>query len=259
MVKLIVLGASGTYPRPGGATNGFLVRGEGINLVLEMGNGCLSNLLREVDLTDLDAVIITHMHIDHFGDLFPLFYALRFDPGGPRLGLRVLMPEGGLELMGRILGEESLQYLPRVFACESIKTGRGYAVGEVGLTFYPTYHPVEGYSVRLEGKGWTMAYSSDSAPCPGLEEAAAGVDLFICEATLPASYVEEASHGHLTSVQAGETAARAGARRLLITHIWPTFDQGDILEEVKGAFAGEVTLAREGMEIELGGGSDGQA
>ncbi|MBN2027581.1 MAG: MBL fold metallo-hydrolase [Actinobacteria bacterium] len=254
-MRLTVLGASGTYPRPGGATNGFLLQERGINLVLKLGNGCLSNLLEEIDFTGIDAVVVTHMHIDHFGDLYPLFYALRFDPDEP-WGMRLIMPGGGLELMGRILGEDSRAYLPLVFASEPIAAGRVYRVAEMELSFYPTDHPVEGYSVRLAGEGWTMAYSSDSSPCPGLEEAASGVDLFVCEATLPADYVEEASHGHLTSLQAGETAARAGARRLLLTHIWPAFDKQDILEEVREVFGGEVALAREGMVIQLGGGED---
>ena len=257
-MRLTVLGASGTYPRPGGATNGFLIQEKGINLVLDLGNGCLSNLLKQVDIAGLDAVVITHMHIDHFGDLYPLFYALRFDPDEP-WGLRTIMPAGGLELMGRILGEDSREYLPRVFACEPMTAGREYGVGDMSLRFFPARHPVEGYSVRLRGEGWTAAYSSDTSPGAVLEEAAAGADLFICEATLPASYVEEASHGHLTSRQAGQAAARAGARSLLLTHIWPTFEMEDILEEVKEVFGGEVALAREGMELQLGGGMNVQA
>lgn len=257
-MNLAVLGSSGTYPRPGGATNGLLIQEEGANLVLDLGNGCLSNLLEIVEFTALDAVVITHMHIDHFGDLYPLFYALRFHPDEP-WGLRTIMPAGGLELMGRILGEDSREYLPRVFAAEPIEAGRSYRVGDMDLSFYPTQHPVEGYSVRLEGRDWSMAYSSDSSPCPGLEAAAEEVDLFICEATLPASYIEEASHGHLTSTQAGEAAARAGVKSLLLTHIWPTFEPQDILGEVIDVFKGEVALAREGMTLYLGGGPDGQA
>ncbi len=257
-MKLTVLGACGTYPRPGGATNGFLLREGDTLLALELGNGCLSNLLKEAAPAALDAVMITHMHIDHFGDLYPLFYALRFDPAEP-WGLRLIMPRGGLELMGRILGEGSRRYLPRVFAAEDMEAGREYSLGEVRARFYPTRHPVEGYSVRLWGKGWSMAYSSDSAPSPDLEEAAAGVDLFVCEATFPASHAAEASHGHMTARQAGEAAARAGARSLLLTHIWPTFDRQDILEEAREAFGGETALAREGMEIYLGGGANDQA
>jgi ribonuclease BN (tRNA processing enzyme) len=252
-----VLGASGTYPRPGGATNGFLVQEDGTNLVLELGNGCLSNLLEEVELTALEVVVVSHMHIDHFGDLYPLFFALRFHPDKP-WGLRLIIPPGGLELMGRILGDDSRAHLSRVFAVEYIEPGREYEVGGMGVSFHPARHTIEGYCVRMEGEDWRIGYSSDSSPCPGLEEAAAGVDLFVCEATLPDAYAEEAAHGHLTSSQAGELAASAGVKRLLVTHIWPTFDPRDILREVKATYKGEVELAREGMVIHLGGDHDDQ-
>ena len=253
---LTVLGASGTYPRPGGACNGFLLREGGYSLVVELGNGCLSNLLKEVELTAVGAVLITHMHIDHFGDLYPLYYALRFHPQKP-WGLRLLLPAGGLELMGRILGLEAREYLPRVFREERLVDGKVYQLGKMAVRAFPTRHPVEGYAVRVEGEGWSLAYSSDTSPTPALEEAARDTDLFICEATLPDAYREEASHGHLTSRQAGEAARRAGARRLLLTHIWPTFDPGQVLAEAAEAFGGEVELAREGMHVRLGGEGDG--
>ncbi len=253
---LTVLGASGTYPRPGGACNGFLLREKGFSLVIDLGNGCLSNLLKEVDLTGIGAILITHMHIDHFGDLYPLYYALRFHPRRP-WGQRLILPAGGLELMGRILGDEAREHLPRVFREEVLAEGRPYRAGDMVVKAFPTRHPVEGYAVRVEGAGWTLAYSSDTSPTPSLEEAARGADLFICEATLPDSYREEASHGHLTSRQAGEAARRAGARMLLLTHIWPTFDPEEVLAEAAEAFGGEAALAREGMQVTLGGKGDG--
>ncbi len=209
-----------------------------------------------MDLTALDALLITHMHVDHFADLYPLYYALRFHPEKP-WGQRLILPRGGLELAGCILGDDSRLFLPRVFSEEELREGVEYRVGEMVARAYPTRHPVEGYSVRLEGKGWSMAYSSDTSPNDALLEAARGVDLFICEATLPAGYTEEASHGHLTSHQAAEAAVEAGAKRLLLTHIWPTFDPEALAEEAREVFHGEVALAREGMEMLLGGG-DGE-
>lgn len=249
---LTVLGASGTYPRPGGACNGYLVQEGDTNLVIDLGNGCLSNLRMTVEFTELSAVLITHMHIDHFADLYPLYYALRFHPGRP-WGLRLVLPEGGLSLMGLILGDEAREYLPRVFREEVLRSDIIYQIGDISMRAYPTSHPVEGYAVRLEGRGWSLAYSSDTGPTPNLVEAARGVDLFICEATLPDSYREEASHGHMTSRQAGEAAEAAGARRLLLTHIWPTFDPAEILAEAREVYHGEVGVAREGMVVRVGG------
>jgi ribonuclease BN (tRNA processing enzyme) len=251
-MMLTVLGCSGTYPRPGGACNGFLVQEGEKNLVIDLGNGCMSNLIKEVEFTDLSALIITHMHVDHFGDLYPLFYALRFFPDEP-WGLPILMPGGGLEEMACILGEDSREYVPRVFKETPIAKGTNYEVGDMNIVFYPTRHPVEGYSVRIEGKDWILAYSSDTIPCPGLVEAARDADLFICEATFPTSYAKEASFGHMTSVQAAEAAIEAEAKSLLLTHIWPTFDPSDILEEARGVYKGEAQAAREGLQLKLGG------
>ncbi len=255
-MRLTVLGASGTYPRPGGACNGFLLQEGNTLLVVDLGNGCLSNLLRLVDFTELDAVLITHMHVDHFGDLYPLYYALRFHPDKP-WGLRLILPQGGLAQMGCLLGDDARDFLPRVFREEQLREGKTYRVGDIAVRAFPTRHFVEGYSVRLEGEGWSMAYSSDTTPNPALVEAARGVDLFVCEATLPSSYEEEAAHGHLTSTQAAAAAAEAGAKRLLLTHIWPTFDPGQLLAEASEVFGGEAGVAREGMQVELGGGGVG--
>jgi ribonuclease BN (tRNA processing enzyme) len=251
---LTVLGCSGTYPRPGGACNGFLIQEGDINLVLDLGNGCMSNLIKKVEFTKLSALIISHMHVDHFGDLYPLFYALRFYPDEP-WGLHTYLPEGGLGEMSCILGEDSQEYVPRVFREMPIVKGNDYQIGDMSIAFYPTRHPVEGYAVRLQGKDWLMAYSSDTTPCQGVVEAAAGADLFVCEATFPASYAREASFGHLTSRQAGEMAAKAGVKSLLLTHIWPTFDKEAILEEAKEVYGGEAAAAYEGMEVRLGGAS----
>lgn len=251
-MRLTVLGSSGTYPRPGGACNGFLLREGEVDLVLDLGNGCLSNLLEEVDLPGIDAVAITHMHVDHFGDLYPLYYGLRFHPDKP-WGLRLLLPQGGLDFMGRLLSSDARAYLPRVFSEETIREDEDYRVGDMRLSFYPTRHPVPGYSVRVEGRDWRIAYSSDTSPCPGLRAAAAGADVLICEATMPPENAAEAEeYGHMTSIQAGEAAAEAGAGLLVLTHIWPTIDPGDAVLQAKDVYSGEVIYAPEGWTMDLG-------
>ena len=257
-MRLVVLGSSGTYPRPGGACNGFLIQEKGTNLVLDLGNGSLSNLLKTIDFTAIDAVVISHMHIDHFGDLYPLYYALRFHPDEP-WGLRLLLPRGGLEVMGRLMSEDSRGYLVQVYSDEAIAPGRVYRVGDMELTFYPSRHPVESYSMRVEGEDWSLAYSSDTSACPELVEAARGADIFICEATMPADHSEEAErYGHMTAIQAGEAAEKAGARLLMLTHIWPSLDPRDAVEEAKGVYSGRVFYAPEGETVHLGGEMDDQ-
>lgn len=249
-MRLSVLGSSGTYPRPGGACSGYLLRHGTTNLVMDLGNGTLSRLQEWVDITRLDGVVISHLHVDHFGDLYPLYYALRFHPERP-WGLRLIIPSGGLKVLGSLLGDESRRYLERVFRFEELSEGPEYRVGDVVLRAFRVSHPVEGYSLRLEAGGKTLAYSGDTALCQGVREAARGAGLFLCEATLPGGYEDQAGHGHLTAPQAGGLAREAGVGKLVITHVWPTFEVRYILREAAEAFGGEVVPAREGDEFEI--------
>ncbi len=249
---LTVLGASGTYPRPGGACNGYLLQDDAVEVVLDLGNGCMSNLVRWADFTQLDGVIITHLHIDHFGDLYPLYYALRFHPQKP-WGLPLYQPGGCLELLGRILSEDAKGYLPQVFRERDINEEEDLSIGKMTFRFYPITHMIDGYSVRVIGEGWSLAYSSDTMPSQNLVKAAEGVDLFICESTLPKEMEREASLGHMTSHQAAEIAKEARVKCLLLTHIWPTFDPQKIAREAAEVFDGHIEVAKEGMQINLEG------
>ncbi len=251
-MRITVLGSSGTYPRPGEACNGFLIQESGANIVVDFGTGCMANLLNTVDFTRLDAVIISHMHVDHYLDLYPLFYALRFHLDKP-WGLPLYAPRGGLETMGRVLGEDSRAYLDRVFTPFELRDGESVPVGPLQVHCYPASHPVEAFCLRLEaaeGPVRILGYSGDTAPCPGLVEAARGVDLFLCEATMINSFAEHA-HGHMTSRGAGETASEAGAARLVLTHIWPTFDREQSRREAAEAYEGPLAVALQGMILDV--------
>ena len=251
-MRITVLGSSGTYPRPGEACNGFLIQESGAHIVLDFGTGCMANLLKTVDFTRLDAVIISHLHVDHYLDLYPLFYALRFHLDKP-WGLPLYAPRGVLETMGRVLGDDSRAYLDRVFAPVELQAGETIPVGPLQVHCYPASHPVEAFCLRLEaveGRLGTLGYSGDTAPCPGLVAAARGVDLLLCEATMINSF-EEHAHGHLTSRGAGEAAREAGASRLALTHIWPTFDREQSRREAAEAYGAAVEIALQDMILEV--------
>ncbi len=247
---LTVLGSSGTYPRPGEACNGFLLQEAGANIVLDFGTGCMANMLKTVDFTDLQAVIISHMHVDHYLDLYPLYYALRFHLDKP-WGLPLYAPPGALETMGRVMGDDSRAFLDRVFTPYELTTEGSLAVGPLQVTCFPASHPVDAFCLRLEtADGRTLGYSGDTAPCPGLIEAARGADLFLCEATMINSFAEHA-HGHLTSRDAGEAAREARAARLALTHIWPTFDREQSRAEAAEAYGDSVEAPLQGMIFDV--------
>ena len=103
-MELIVLGASAAYPRPGGACSGYLVRDSNTNLLVDCGTGILSNLFRWVDPAYLDAIVITHLHTDHFLDIYPLRYYLQYEK---RLvsPIPVFVPSGGEQHILKLISE----------------------------------------------------------------------------------------------------------------------------------------------------------
>ncbi|MGH3131276.1 MAG: MBL fold metallo-hydrolase, partial [Gaiellaceae bacterium] len=69
-MKLRVVGCSPAWPNPGGAQSGYLLEGEG-SLLLDCGPGVLARLRESTHWPALDAIAITHFHLDHWGDLVP--------------------------------------------------------------------------------------------------------------------------------------------------------------------------------------------
>jgi ribonuclease Z len=112
----------------------------------------------------------------------------------------------------------------------------------------PVEHTRPTVAVRIEGKrsGRVLVYSSDTQPCPGLRQLATGVDLLLHEAT-----VSEPAIGHSTPAQAGETAAAAGVRKLVLVHFDPAGDRGLMVAEAAKAFGGPVEVGRDWMTFEL--------
>jgi ribonuclease BN (tRNA processing enzyme) len=111
-------------------------------------------------------------------------------------------------------------------------------------------HPVEAFGLRVEHRGRVLAYSGDTDTCPALEELAKDADLLLAEASFQEDR-DEIRGVHLTGRRAGEAAAAAGARRLVLTHI-PIWTDGDVvLAEARGSYDGPVELARPGAVHEI--------
>jgi len=246
------LGCWAPYPRAGGACSGYLIRAGGLNVLLEAGNGTLSGLMRFIDFRLLDAVIISHLHHDHYLDLFSLRHAIegaRRD-GSRAAPLRLFAPaEPAAEFKllagyGKAFAATPLESLPWECTPGGLNTRR---LDLAGLTFRfaPALHSIPGFSISLEGKG-KLVFSGDTARTEELAALAEGADLFLCEASGQDSDTEAMQGVHLTARQAGETARQAGAKRLLLTHFWPEYDLSLLGRQAGEGFGEMVSLAREG-------------
>ncbi len=246
-LSLTVLGCDGSYPGPGGACSGYLVRGGGVSVWLDAGTGTLANLQRHLDLRQVDAVVLSHEHPDHWIDLEGFAVARTYVIGGGVVP--VYAPAG---LRAHLYFDP-----PAVYDWREIADGDQIGVGALTLSFRRTDHGPETLSVRVDGDGSSVGYSADSGPAWSLEALGPGLDLALCEATYLRD--NEGRAQHMSARQAGTSGREAGVGRLVLTHRWPTVPAEASRDEGSTAFGSEVELARPGAEFVAGpGGRPGE-
>jgi ribonuclease BN (tRNA processing enzyme) len=249
-VELVVLGSSAAWPDAGRAAAGFLVRTDGFTVALDLGTGTLSNLQRHLPHQELGAVVVTHRHLDHCLDLYPLTVARVFHPA-PLAPLPLHAPGGVFERIAALEDEDEAEEMRRLFDVREIEPGAGFEVGpfEVSTRLLP--HMVPNAGLRIEAGGKVLVYTGDTGPSTEIEALARDADLLVSES----SWLEardDLGPIHLTARQAGEHAARARAGSLLLTHLWPGLDRQRAIDDATAVFEGVVRVAEEGDVLTVG-------
>jgi ribonuclease BN (tRNA processing enzyme) len=252
-LKITILGTGAAYSGLGDAGSGFLVQEGKTNLLIDCGTGVLSNLQRHIDLANITDIVISHMHADHFFDLIPYRYALRYglevpDAARPRLHL----PPDGDGVLSQLVSyfAESDTFFSDVFDVSEYDIQGGVRLGNLSVQFIAVQHYIPTYGITITNTK-KLAYSSDSGLCEGLLEIARDADLFICHIGACLENGKIAKWGHLTPEQAGEVASQAGVKRLLLSHLWPACNRAQSLERASRCFSGAVELAEASHSFEL--------
>jgi ribonuclease BN (tRNA processing enzyme) len=264
-MRLTVLGKSPSWQDAGGACSGYLVEDGDTAVLVDCGNGVFAKLRETIDYVDVDAVVISHLHADHFLDLVPYAYALTYaprqqpvpvdrwpgtdNPARPELHV----PPGARATFRRVVGawgDEEL--IEKAFQLCEYDDSSEIEVGSVTVRFQPVPHFTQTYAmcIRSQNSRGRIVYGADCSPTDALTDFASEADIMLVEATLPRPE-RTGKRGHLTPREAGAQARAARAKRLVLVHISDELDAEWAHAEAAGTFDGPVHVAREGDVYEL--------
>lgn len=228
-LSVTVVGCSGSFPGPHSAASCYLIEStvedETTRVVLDLGSGSLGQLQRYVDPFDLDAVIVTHLHADHFMDLTGLYVLRKYHPSRTASErLPVYAPKGmfkrlQLAYYGSADMKRGEQFdHRRVTDCAVIE------IGSLRVTPRQVDHPIEAYGYRFESPAGTVGFTGDTDTCPALTPLLQSADLVLADGAFVTGR-DETRGIHLTPRRAAEAAiAAGGVKRLVLTHIPPWND-----------------------------------
>lgn len=227
-MKLTVIGCWGGYPAPNSATSSYLIENDNFSLLIDVGSGALSKLQKYKQVSDLDAVIVSHYHHDHVADIGVLQYAK----------LVQSFVEGDKEVLpiyGHAEDKQGFDSLTHHYtkgvAYDPVK---GLKVGPFDISFLQTNHPVPCYGMRITDGTSTIVYTADTSYKEAWVDFARDADLLITDCNFYAD-------------QDASIAENANVKNLLLSHLPQYGDNQQLVQEAKLYFKGDVHLAKEGF------------
>lgn len=233
-MKLTALGVWGGYPtRDAGTTSYLLQSEEGFNLLLDAGSRAVTELEHELSPNDLDAIILSHYHEDHIADLGALRQYRQLQTVKPEI-----LP---------IYGHQENEYEFSKLSLENVSEGIAYdvengtSVGPFDIQFLRTVHPVICYAMRIveRATGQVLVYTGDTGYFAGLVDFSKEADILLADVYF---FKDKAKMpNHLSSVEAGEIAAQANVKKLILTHL-PQVGDLQVLREEAQEVAGNIPV-----------------
>jgi ribonuclease BN (tRNA processing enzyme) len=256
-MQLVVLGSGTSVFHPRRASAGFWLQTETGSILLDCGADAPHRMAAEnLDWMNLDAIWISHLHLDHCGGLAPFLFGLRHAPGIEQRTkpLKIFACEGVEKLLRAIDESHNYKLFQQQFPIEL----QEFSAGE-GTTFniipalkaetFPTPHRRESLAIRLtDENGKTVVYTSDTGYSEDVAQFSRGADLLILESSF---YRDKPIATHLELAEAMRIAQIAEPRTLVLTHLYPEWDAVDLEAEAKQLWSGQTIAARDGLRLEV--------
>ena len=255
-MRLTVLGAGPAYTdRPGASGACYLVSHGSTHVLLDLGQGSFPRIFEHVAPTDLAAVIVSHLHPDHFIDLVPLRHYLRYEFEPPRRAQVI----GPAALADRLDALHAYPFSGGVLDTAILGTGP-HRVGTMEVTACLVTHTEESYAIRVapaagSGVGASagvpgLVYSGDCGEAMDVAPLVQPGDTLLAEVSFGPGPVPDGVP-HLDGPAVGRLATATGAGRALLTHLQMGFDPDATVAAARAEFAGPVEMVWPGTIIDL--------
>jgi ribonuclease BN (tRNA processing enzyme) len=249
-VRLTVIGSGTSQPQPETPASGLLVETDDTALLVDCGQGVIRALMDVRDPRELDAIVIGHMHADHYIDLVSLRYLLPWE-GVAGAHMPVLLPPGGkarLDALATAISERP-NFFDDAYSVLEYDPAHRLHVGDLTIAFIPGQHYVPAWGcIVTDADGARIAISGDTGPSDAFVEAARGADVVVAEATLRSAEFDDPRRGHLTPEEALDMAAAADAGQVVLVHF-----RQELRERIDGACAARpgAIAGRPGLQVEV--------
>lgn len=254
-MELVVLGSGTSVPHPRRSSSAHWLAAEGGTMLLDVGASAVHRVAQEgLDWAGLDAVWVSHFHLDHVGGLAPLLFGTKHAPEtqARRKPLHIYGPYGTKKLLDAFDRAGDYRLLEQPFpveVCEVAPRATFEPLAGLRAETFSTPHTSESLALRLEGPGGaSLAYTSDTGYAEALAGFARGVGLFLMECSF---FREKPVKLHLELEEAMRLARLAAPRRVVLSHLYPVWDDVDLAAEARRLWDGETVEARDGMRIAI--------
>ena len=242
-LRLDILGAGPAYTdRPGAVGAAYLLRSATTAVVLDLGQGSFPRLAGELEPSTVDAIVVSHLHPDHFIDLIPLRHYLRWE-FHPARHVRVIAPAGLAARLDDLHAEPG--FTAATLDVEAVQVGL-LQVGDLEIESRRVAHTGDSYAHRVRlGGGPGLVYSGDCGRAEDLDALVRPGDTLLTEVSFGPGPVPPGA-AHLDGPMVGALASRTRAGRVLLTHLQMGFDREATIESVRAAYDGPVQLVEPG-------------
>lgn len=254
-MQLVVLGSGTSVPHSQRASAAFWLETEAGSMLLDCSPDATHRMAQEnLDWANLDAIWISHLHLDHCGGLATLLFGTKHAPQTKaRTKPLKIFSCTGLERLLKAIDEASNYGLFKqpfpIELSELSGAGEFSAFDGMRCATFKTPHTRESLAIRVtNSRNKSVVYSADTGYSEELATFARGADLFVLECSF---YRDKPVQTHLNLEEAMRIAHLSEPRKLLLTHLYPEWDAIDLEKKARKFWLGETIAARDGLRIQI--------